>query len=512
MNALSQAVFQGIRTQLDRTEKPDSQTASLDRSGVAASRQTAALLVREGQFSGALPRRRYGVLVGVAVLLGFVLSVLSAMAEQRFPPPDFESGHKLPVTTTPPARTLPFQYLDVAVLAATLGVATWLVLKKRSRPGVVALSIFSVLYFGFWRKGCICSIGSVQNVALALADRSYALPLAVTAFFLLPLIFALFAGRVFCAGVCPHGALQDLVLLKPIKLPPWLEQGLSVLPFIVLGGGMLFAATGSAFLICQYDPFVPIFRMNGRILMVGAGVVLLGIGMFVGRPYCRFLCPYGALLKLGASVSKWRVRVTPDYCTECRLCEASCPFGAMREPQLAKTAPPELAGDRRRLTGLLLLLPLLLAGGAGLGWEFSRPAARVHPGVSLADRLAVQAEGHSPAAAGQKGDPASLRLDGSSAEALALARAQQSPQEIQATAAAIEWRFVPGSVLFGVWVGLVIGLKLISLSLRRARSDYEPDRGACVACARCFEYCPNELARRGVGPSVVAAVGAGPRV
>src|SRR5271169_3781395 len=42
-------------------------------------------------------------------LCAFVLFVLLAgvaLAEQRFPPPDFESGHKLPITTTPPARAI----------------------------------------------------------------------------------------------------------------------------------------------------------------------------------------------------------------------------------------------------------------------------------------------------------------------------------------------------------------------------------------------------------------------
>jgi ferredoxin len=47
-------------------------------------------------------------------------------------------------------------------------------------------------------------------------------------------------------------------------------------------------------------------------------------------------------------------------------------------------------------------------------------------------------------------------------------------------------------------VGLVIAVKLISLAMRRKRTDYEPDRGDCFACARCFEYCPNELVRRGL--------------
>ena len=185
-------------------------------------------------------------------------------AQFRFPPPQFETGHQLPVTQMPVPRGPGWEYVDLAVLVGALGLATWLIYRKRSRKGVAGLSIFSLLYFGFIRKGCICSIGSVQNVALGLFDSRYAVPFTALAFFLLPLGFALFSGRSFCAGVCPHGALQDLVLLRPLRVPPWLESGLSILPFIYLGAGVLFAATGSAFLICQYDPFVPLFRMNGR--------------------------------------------------------------------------------------------------------------------------------------------------------------------------------------------------------------------------------------------------------
>ncbi len=432
----------------------------------------------------------------VWVLGGLLLFALSAgvgMAEQRFPPPDFESGHQLPLTATPAARAVLFQYLDVAVLAASLGLASWLIYKRRSRKGLMALSIFSLLYFGFWKKGCVCAIGSLQNVSLALCDRSYAVPVGVVAFFVLPLVLALFAGRSFCAGVCPHGALQDLVLLKPVKVPPWLEQALSVLPYIYLGAGVLFAATGSAFIICQYDPFVPIFRMSGRSLMVLSGAALLLLGVFVGRPYCRFLCPYGALLKLGSLVAKWRVRVTPDYCTQCRLCEASCPFGAMREPEASPAGAQPLAKDRRRLAWMLALLPVLLAGSGWLGHQFSVPASRLHPTVSLADQL-VRAEGTAP------------KFGVLSPDDLALDRARQTPKEILTEAAGIRHKFDVGGWIFGAWVGLVIGAKLISLSVRRKRTDYEPARGDCFACARCFEYCPNELVRRGLMP---AATGLG---
>jgi ferredoxin len=429
-------------------------------------------------------------------LAGALLLAFSAFAEQRFPPPDFvETGHQLPTTTTPPARALFLQYLDVAVLAVSLGLATWLIYRKRSRKALVGLSLFSMVYFGFWRNGCICAIGSVQNVALGLFDSGYTVPLTVTGFFLLPLVFSLFAGRAFCSAVCPHGALQDLVLLRPLKVPAWLEEGLSILPFVYLGAGILFAATGSMFMICQYDPFVPIFRMSGRTLMVLSGVALLVLGIFVGRPYCRFLCPYGALLKLGSTVARFRVRVTPDYCTQCRLCEASCPFGAMREPDTGKPETKSLRGERQRLAMLLALVPLLMAGGGWLGSRFSVPASRLHPSVGLAETFLR--ERNTPPKTGVL-----------SPDDLALERARQAPAELLSQATQIRNKFYTGGWLFGGWVGLVIGVKLISVSLRRKRTDYEPDRGSCVACARCFEYCPNELVRRGVVPALSQMAGA----
>jgi ferredoxin len=429
-----------------------------------------------------------------------VLTTTLALAEQRFPPPDFETGHQIPTTTTPPARAWLLEYLDIAVLTACLGVATWLIYRRRSRKGLIGLSIFSVAYFGFYRQGCICAIGSVQNVALALFDTGYALPVSALVFFLLPLAFALFAGRSFCAGVCPHGALQDLVLLKPLKIPLWLEHGLSVLPFVYLGAGVLFAATGSAFIICQYDPFVPIFRLSGRSLMVLTGAALLLLGIFVGRPYCRFLCPYGALLKIAGAVSKLRVRVTPDYCTQCRLCEASCPFGAMRLPEAQPLRDAKgLIRDRRRLALAIGLLPLLILLGGWLGNRFSGPASLLNPTVSLAERFVREKD-------------AAIKLGTLSADDLALDRVRQAPRELLLDANRIRRQFQVGTLFFGGWIGLVIGAKFISLALRRQRTDYEPDRGACVACARCFEYCPNELVRRGVmRPEDLPLPGAGPQ-
>jgi polyferredoxin len=115
-------------------------------------------------------------------------------------------------------------------LLLSLSVVTWLVLKKRSRMSVFLFSVFSLFYFGFYRQGCVCPIGSIQNVTLALADHSYVLPLTILIFFLAPLIFTLLFGRTFCAGVCPFGALQDMVSFKPMRMGPGLNAILGLIP------------------------------------------------------------------------------------------------------------------------------------------------------------------------------------------------------------------------------------------------------------------------------------------
>ena len=126
----------------------------------------------------------------------------------------------------------------------------------------------------------------------------------------------------------------------------------------------------------------------------------------------------------------------------------------MREPQASPAGAQSLSIDRRRLAWLLALVPALLLGGGWLGSQFSAPASRLHPTVSLADQF-VRAEG----------TPSKLGL--LTPDDLALERARQTPKEILTQAAAIRRKFVTGGWIFGAWVGLVIGVKLISLSVRR---------------------------------------------
>jgi len=421
--------------------------------------------------------RRFAYII---ILVSLLFLCAESFGIERFPPPDFvETNHKLPEATTPAPREAFYEYLDIFVLLSGLILASYLVLKKRSRKLIFCLMIFSLIYFGFWRKGCVCSIGSIQNVVLSIFDSSYAIPIGALVFFILPLIFTLFFGRVFCAALCPLGAIQDIVLLRSISVPAWLESCLRILAYTYLAAVVLFAGTSSAFIICRYDPFISFFRLSGSLNIVILGICFLIVGIFIGRPYCRFFCPYGIILRQLSRISKWKVTITPDECIKCKLCEDSCPFGAIKEPT-AQWIDSDYKKGKKRLVFLIILLPILIGLGASGGNLMSPAASKVHETVRLAERIYAE--------------DTEMVKDTTDASTAFRATGQET-KELYEQADLIKDKFAAGGWLFGGFIGFVIGLKLISHSIRRVRDDYQAERAGCLACGRCFEYCPRDKER-----------------
>jgi NosR/NirI family nitrous oxide reductase transcriptional regulator len=291
------------------------------------------------------------LMVELSLAMGLGLAARPALAQQHL---DYErpvqvapteetigEGYVTPDVQRPRPRAAAWQIADVALLAVAMGLAAWLAIWRRQRGWLVALTAGCLLYFGFYREGCICPIGSTQNVAVALVDDSYAVPHYVIALFVLPLVAALLFGRVFCAGVCPLGAIQELMVLKPVEVPARLDRALGGLKWVYLGVALYFAllpAVERDFVICRYDPFVGLFRFTGAAWLLMVGGAFLVAGIFVGRPYCRWLCPYGALLSAFSRYA-WRpFSITPARELDCGLCQSACPYGAIEERRAVRTA------------------------------------------------------------------------------------------------------------------------------------------------------------------------------
>ena len=399
------------------------------------------------------------------------------MAVARFPKPDFTSGYKYPDIVHGLPNESFWNVLDIVLLVGMMGLVVWAAYRKRSRAVIISMSLVSVLYFGFFRSGCVCSVGSIQNVVLAAVDPGNHLPWYVLLVFILPILFALLFGRVFCSGVCPLGALQELINVRNFRLSRAVTATLSIIPWIYLAFTILYAATRSQFLICRLDPFIGIFRLGGDLGVLTFGIVLLIMSIFIGRPFCQFLCPYGALLSVFGTLSWKKLEITDKGCINCALCGVSCPVDAIRAPQSSRTKEERSAGVKRIIL-LAILLPVLTLGGALLVGGQSEALSLAHKDVYLYELLLRQ----------EANPELEEPLEVETFHALG-----GNFKELEEKVETVRNEYLLYAHVAGALIGFVIGFKLLKLSLKRSRKTYEINMARCNVCGKCFNYCPQNL-------------------
>jgi polyferredoxin len=155
------------------------------------------------------------------------------------------------------------------------------------------------------------------------------------------LLMSLFLGKSFCSWVCPVGFISDLIgdfgkklFGKNVKLPRWADYPLRSLKYILL---LFFVSTIislrsqqlAMFLDSDYNVIADIKLFDFFRYLSEFSIIVLTILVVLSIPiknfWCRYLCPYGALLGLTSLLSVLKIRRHAPTCIDCKLCDNVCP-------------------------------------------------------------------------------------------------------------------------------------------------------------------------------------------
>ena len=192
-----------------------------------------------------------------------------------------------------------------------------------------------------------CPIGAFQAV---ISSRNYQFTFYVTGFLL---FFGALFGRFVCGWLCPFGLIQDLLYKIPFvkklrKLPG--DRWLRLLKYVILAGFVIVLPLIVLDIVGQGQPWfckyicpsgtlfagIPLVASNPALQSalgwlfnwkVTVLVVLLLLSVAVYRPFCRYLCPLGAIYGLFNPVALYRFRIDAQKCTQCGACQRACPMG-----------------------------------------------------------------------------------------------------------------------------------------------------------------------------------------
>jgi len=188
-----------------------------------------------------------------------------------------------------------------------------------------------------------CPIGSLQAV---IGSKNFKFSFYIIGFLM---IIGTTIGRFACGWLCPFGLVQDLLYRIPskkIKKVPF-DKYLRYLKFVILGvfvfGMPLLIRGDSGYgspwfckLICPSGTLlagIPLVTMNPSLQRITGFlfnwkisiliITLLG-SIFIYRPFCKYVCPLGAIYGVFNIFSLYGYKVDENICNKCGICERKC--------------------------------------------------------------------------------------------------------------------------------------------------------------------------------------------
>jgi polyferredoxin len=165
---------------------------------------------------------------------------------------------------------------------------------------------------------------------------------AAVVIFVTVLVVALLLRRSFCSWICPVSAVSEIswksgckIFLKNPRLPRWADIALRAVKYLLLAffaySIVIVMSLGAlqSFIQSDYHKVADVrlldFFLHISPFALGVILFLLVLSVVLRNPFCRYLCPYGALLGLVATISPLRVTRDTDRCVSCGICRQVCP-------------------------------------------------------------------------------------------------------------------------------------------------------------------------------------------
>ncbi len=186
----------------------------------------------------------------------------------------------------------------VGLIVIALGVAITLA-RPKSNKFIIGQWVLNVAVLGFW-CGSFLSLSHFTSFAANGFNFSIALlPIAL----LLVVIVMPLLGRKgsYCHVHCPMGSAQDLlnkVPLKRVKIDASITKILSKVRYYILFALMFLMWCGVGFSLMDYEVFSAFLVGSASTFVLSMAALFLVLSLFVAKPYCRFVCPTGALLTI----------------------------------------------------------------------------------------------------------------------------------------------------------------------------------------------------------------------
>lgn len=173
------------------------------------------------------------------------------------------------------------------------------------------------------------------------------------------LAIAFLFRKSFCSWLCPVGTVSEYLwrlggklFRRNFRLPRWADIPLRGLKYLLLAF-FVWAVAGmsameiAAFMSSPYGLIADVKMLNFFRFLGETGAVVIGLlalaSLLVQNFWCRYLCPYGALLGLAALPGPLRIRRNPQACIDCAKCARACP-SALPVDKLVSIKSAECAG------------------------------------------------------------------------------------------------------------------------------------------------------------------------